>query len=58
MKCPICKKKSVTRYIPFCSKKCADVDLFRWFEGSYRLSSDEEPSNDEYEGFKHVRKPD
>jgi endogenous inhibitor of DNA gyrase (YacG/DUF329 family) len=24
---------------PFCSKRCADVDLARWFSGSYAVPS-------------------
>jgi endogenous inhibitor of DNA gyrase (YacG/DUF329 family) len=33
--CPICGKKRSERYDPFCSKRCADVDLHRWLKGSY-----------------------
>ena len=33
--CPICRKMSVAAYHPFCSKRCADVDLSRWFGGVY-----------------------
>ncbi len=35
--CPICSKLSVERYHPFCSKRCADVDLNRWLSGSYSV---------------------
>ena len=41
MTCPICKKPTDTRYRPFCSKRCADVDLGKWFSGDYAV-----PSND------------
>ncbi len=34
-KCPICEKPTVVEYRPFCSKRCADVDLGRWFNESY-----------------------
>lgn len=34
-KCPICGKPRSERYDPFCSKRCADVDLHRWLKGSY-----------------------
>jgi endogenous inhibitor of DNA gyrase (YacG/DUF329 family) len=27
----------VLRFRPFCSARCADVDLGRWFTGAYRL---------------------
>ncbi|MDI2091471.1 DNA gyrase inhibitor YacG [Commensalibacter oyaizuii] len=46
-KCPICKKKSMTEYRPFCSKKCADIDLGHWFTGTYRIAS--APKNEEEE---------
>lgn len=39
-KCPICKKNTVEIYKPFCSKRCADIDLSRWFSEDYRLSSE------------------
>ncbi len=35
MACPICNKPGVPAYRPFCSKRCADVDLGRWLRGSY-----------------------
>jgi endogenous inhibitor of DNA gyrase (YacG/DUF329 family) len=37
--CPICKRKADPDYRPFCSKRCADVDLARWFSGSYAVPS-------------------
>jgi endogenous inhibitor of DNA gyrase (YacG/DUF329 family) len=33
--CPICRKPTQPDYRPFCSKRCADVDLQRWFTGAY-----------------------
>lgn len=35
--CPICKQPAVTSYRPFCSRRCADIDLGRWFKGSYAI---------------------
>ena len=35
--CPICNKPSVREFKPFCSKRCADVDLSRWFSGAYAV---------------------
>jgi endogenous inhibitor of DNA gyrase (YacG/DUF329 family) len=40
MTCPICKKQTETKFRPFCSKHCADVDLGRWFNGSYAVPAD------------------
>jgi endogenous inhibitor of DNA gyrase (YacG/DUF329 family) len=39
MACPICERKADAAYAPFCSKRCADVDLARWFTGGYALPS-------------------
>lgn len=36
-KCPICGAETAQRYRPFCSRRCADVDLSRWFSGSYAV---------------------
>jgi hypothetical protein len=36
-RCPICKKPSSKEHKPFCSKRCADVDLGRWLTGQYRI---------------------
>jgi endogenous inhibitor of DNA gyrase (YacG/DUF329 family) len=33
--CPNCGKPRDARYDPFCSKRCADVDLHRWLKGGY-----------------------
>ena len=33
--CPICGKPGLTRFRPFCSKRCADIDLGRWLKGGY-----------------------
>ncbi|MDO5648075.1 DNA gyrase inhibitor YacG [Paracoccus sp. (in: a-proteobacteria)] len=35
MACPICQKPGVPAYRPFCSKRCADVDLAKWLRGDY-----------------------
>lgn len=46
-KCPICGKAAVEKYRPFCSKRCADVDLNRWLTGSYVIPArDDEPLPD------------
>ena len=35
--CPICGRPSEDRYRPFCSRRCADVDLARWLSGAYAI---------------------
>lgn len=44
--CPICGKPPVERYKPFCSKRCADVDLNRWLSGSYAIPGRPEEDED------------
>lgn len=39
--CPICKRPMEAAYRPFCSRRCADVDLQRWLVGGYTLSGDD-----------------
>jgi uncharacterized protein len=41
--CPICGKPAALRYRPFCSARCAQIDLGRWLKGSYRIETDEAP---------------
>ena len=51
--CPICRRSPAdAKYKPFCSKRCADVDLQRWFAGSYAVPgpSDETLSDEDAEG--------
>ena len=49
MTCPICKKDTDPRYRPFCSRRCADVDLGRWLSGSYAIPAQEPEALDEAE---------
>ncbi|MBN2629554.1 MAG: DNA gyrase inhibitor YacG [Rhodobacteraceae bacterium] len=37
MTCPICAKAIDPKYRPFCSRRCADVDLGRWLTESYAI---------------------
>lgn len=37
MACPVCGRPTAPATRPFCSKRCADVDLARWLRGDYRL---------------------
>ena len=37
-KCPICKGQADPHYRPFCSRRCANIDLARWLGGSYAIA--------------------
>lgn len=39
MTCPICQKPATDKYRPFCSGRCADVDLAKWLGGGYAIPS-------------------
>ena len=41
MSCPICEKETNPTYRPFCSKRCADIDLGKWLKGDYAVPSQE-----------------
>ena len=49
MTCPICSKASLPAYRPFCSRRCADVDLARWLNGSYAVPSQDPKDQEEAE---------
>jgi uncharacterized protein len=46
--CPICKSAALEAYKPFCSKRCADIDLGKWFKSSYAIPGT--ANDDEAEG--------
>lgn len=41
MNCPICSNPTQPKYRPFCSRRCADLDLAKWLNGSYATPSDD-----------------
>ena len=52
--CPICGKPREAKFAPFCSRRCAQIDLGRWLKGSYAIPGAEldketkpEPDDDE-----------
>jgi endogenous inhibitor of DNA gyrase (YacG/DUF329 family) len=45
--CPTCGAPQVAAFKPFCSKRCADVDLHRWLSGAYRIPVVETDASDE-----------
>lgn len=55
--CPICGRPAEPRYRPFCSRRCADIDLGRWLGEAYRIPADDDaegnddglPADDERE---------
>ena len=44
--CALCEKPVAEKYTPFCSKRCADIDLGRWLNGSYVIEGSDSPSSE------------
>lgn len=44
--CPICGRPAVADLRPFCSRRCADVDLARWIRGGYAIPGRVEDDED------------
>ena len=44
--CPICGKPSSQEHYPFCSKRCADIDLNRWLSGAYVIPAKPEEEDE------------
>ncbi|WP_055662160.1 DNA gyrase inhibitor YacG [Jannaschia seosinensis] len=47
MTCPICDRETDLKYRPFCSRRCADIDLGKWLTGSYAVPSADPDDADE-----------
>ena len=45
--CPICSKPATRASYPFCSTRCADIDLNRWLTGAYAIPASEETPPDD-----------
>jgi len=45
-KCPICGKEAAGPSLPFCSPRCRDVDLNRWFSGRYVIPAAKDDEDD------------
>ena len=61
-RCPICKRvlpqgEAGETYRPFCSRRCADVDLARWLTGSYAIPGEPDESEDEQDGSTPKHEP-
>jgi hypothetical protein len=44
--CPICKRPTEAAWKPFCSRRCANVDLGRWLTGGYAIPAGDDADED------------
>ncbi len=49
-KCPVCQKPASQKFHPFCSARCANIDLNRWLNGAYIIPASEDEEEDEQPG--------
>ncbi len=53
-RCPLCGASAEPRFRPFCSARCRDIDLGRWFSGAYAVPAvegdDETDEDGEFSG--------
>ena len=55
--CPICGRIVSEKFRPFCSKRCADVDLHRWLSGGYVIAGSEDSEEDGADSEQAAAKP-
>jgi endogenous inhibitor of DNA gyrase (YacG/DUF329 family) len=54
MTCPICAREADPKYKPFCSRRCADIDLGKWLNGSYAIPAAATEQEDDYEPLPEI----
>jgi len=54
VQCPTCSKPAEKPYSPFCSRRCAQADLGRWFSGQYGVQSAEDPDSADLEALEEA----
>lgn len=47
----MCGRPPDSKYKPFCSKRCADIDLSRWLSGAYVISGDSSSDDGDEDGL-------
>tara|TARA_A100001037_G_scaffold287865_1_gene297863 strand:+ start:7240 stop:7482 length:243 start_codon:yes stop_codon:yes gene_type:complete len=47
--CPTCGLPASKEHGPFCSKRCKEIDLGKWFSGTYAIPAAEPPDSAEME---------
>lgn len=47
--CPICNTQIIIKFAPFCSNRCANIDLGKWLDGAYSIPTNETGVNSDNE---------
>jgi endogenous inhibitor of DNA gyrase (YacG/DUF329 family) len=56
-RCSICGKPASERYRPFCSKRCADIDLARWLGGTYVIQGGNQDADEDGDSLPGASSP-
>lgn len=51
VKCPTCSAPAEKLHSPFCSHRCAQADLGRWFSGQYGVPAEVDPDGADAEAL-------
>jgi endogenous inhibitor of DNA gyrase (YacG/DUF329 family) len=54
-RCPVCGKETREAYRPFCSRRCADIDLARWLSGTYVIEGGSADADEDGDGAAATR---
>lgn len=53
-RCPICGQPTQDKHRPFCSRRCADVDLARWLNGAYFVPGSGADADEDGDAAPHI----
>lgn len=56
-RCPVCGAPSDPTVRPFCSTRCADVDLLRWLRGAYAIPGGQQDADEDGEDTQVAQRP-
>ena len=49
--CPLCQQPTVAPHAPFCSRRCAQLDLGKWLTGDYVIPAYEAMDESDFESL-------
>lgn len=56
-RCPVCGAPAEPAVRPFCSSRCADVDLLRWLRGAYAIPGGQQDADEDGEDAQVAQRP-
>ena len=56
-RCPVCSGPADPAMRPFCSVRCADVDLSRWLRGGYAIPGGQQDSDEDGDDTQAAQRP-